>query len=93
MKVELVGYYPFCPKKKLKYNGTCHIYLVDYGIDIRGILVKKKKVGYFVVMPMKKAYDPEEKKVVCYPALRFTDQKKQDEFLHAVQEILTQEKI
>jgi hypothetical protein len=88
MNVELKGYYPIPPKKNSGYIATCHVRIVDAGLDIRGILVRKNKLGYFIVMPHKQTYDPIAKKKVTYPCLHFHDPELHKEFLKAVQNLL-----
>ena len=95
MKLELVGVYPI-PKrqnKKQVYIATAHFYIIDIGLDIRGVLVKKYNNKFFIAFPTKKAYDPEAKKVVTYPCLRFTDTAKHKQFLITCGKLLRDSKL
>lgn len=89
INIEFVEFYPF-EKKKTKKNGwvnigTVHIYLIDYEMDIRGIVVIQKGKNFRFNCPHFMTYDPEEKRKVTYPHIRFTNEAKHKalmDFLH-----------
>lgn len=90
MKFEFVEFYPInsaVKAKDLENIGTIHIYVVDHGLDIRGIVVKKRANSIFFKFPHFKAFDPEENKIVTYPYIKWTkdeDNVKMLDFLHQV---------
>lgn len=85
MKYEFVEFYPFVKEKSKNIVGTCHIYVTDMELDIRGILVIQVGRGFLFRMPSRKQFDPEAKKDVNYPVVMFTSEQKLQElwdFLH-----------
>lgn len=82
MKIELVGFYPFKTRKnKNSPVGTCHIYLCDYDMDIKGILVMKKEKQCFFRFPFSQGIDEETGKKVLYEVISFTDPNKKKQIL------------
>lgn len=82
MNIEIVGFYP--SKKKKKENliqGTLHIYLIDYEIDIRGIISCKNKKKWLFFLPNKFSLDNEENERVIYPIFSFSNIEKQKKLL------------
>ena len=68
-EVEIVEFYPD-PKKG--FVGTMHIYLPEFLMDVRGILVLRYRGKYFFKLPQNKGTD-ENGKVSYYPILSFSD--------------------
>lgn len=83
MKVEIVGFYKNLDKK-FKGYGTIHAYLVDYDIDIRGIVVLKGGKGYFYKMPGRRTIDAESKEPVWYPYLAFSNTEKTQDMIQSI---------
>lgn len=87
MNIEFVDFYPYAQQKdtkKTKVLGTCHIYFIDYEIDLRGILVISSKNGIFFKLPYLSVVDPENKVTlhkIRFPVFHFTNQKKHFELL------------
>lgn len=85
MQIEIVEFYPFKKNNELQILiGTLHVYIIDLGIDIRGIFVKREKDKWWFNMPFKIAYDEETNKPIRYPIISFTDQKKNTSFRNEV---------
>ena len=77
MKIEIVEFYPYVnDEKKGILKGTLHAYIIDLGMDLRGIYVMKKKHKWFIGLPSKFGLDLETKKYVMYPIIEFTDKNK-----------------
>lgn len=85
MKIEFVEFYPIETKKKSNLLGTVHLYLIEEEMDLRGILVFKAPKGYFYKLPHFKTFDLEEKKMVFYPHVRFTNEEKHKELVSFLQ--------
>ena len=86
MEIEIVEFY-LTEKKGNKFTGSLHVYLIESGIDLRGIFVGfnfKKDPKWRFFMPSKKGYDEELKKEVQYPVFQFADRAKQKELLDAL---------
>lgn len=79
MKFELVDFYEATLEIKQRRGnnclGTVHIYLIDIGVDIRGIHVTKQGRGMFFHVPIGYGFDKETGKEVKYPVIGFTDEK------------------
>ncbi len=78
MKIEIVEFYREIPyktnQKSRKILGTMHIYLIDYKIDLRGIVVSRIKNFYFFRLPHGKQRDIETGKLTSYPILSFSEE-------------------
>ncbi|MDD3471515.1 MAG: hypothetical protein PHS86_01925 [Syntrophaceae bacterium] len=82
MKIELVEFYPYQKPSTHKKSGwtrvgTVHVYLIDFEMDLRGIIVTKKGKCFRFNMPHFRAYDQETGEKVMYPHVRFTNNEKQ----------------
>jgi hypothetical protein len=80
MKIEIVGFYVRerdDAHKKLK--GSLHAYLIDEGIDIRGINVIRKKDKIMVFLPHRTGVDEDTGEIVTYPVVTYSDMEKQKE--------------
>lgn len=84
MKIEIVEFYPLhklVRKKKSDYLGTLHIFIEDFEIDIRGIMVIIMSNGnWFFQLPSVKTLDEDGKKV-SFPVFSFLDYSKQRSIL------------
>jgi hypothetical protein len=78
MKIEFVDFYPFQneERKNKKILGTCHIYIEDFDMDIRGIRVITHKKGFIFKMPYGFQIDPCTKTLVHFPFISFTNRAK-----------------
>lgn len=82
MQIEIVGFYEIERNdEKEKLIGTLHVYLVDYGLDIRGCYVIRQKKGILILLPSKVGIDEDTGKKVQYPCVQFTDPEKNKELL------------
>jgi hypothetical protein len=84
MEVEIVEFYPDPQVKKGLLTGTLHAYICDLGIDIRGIIVKKRKENWYFGMPSRSAIDPETNGIVRYPVFSFSDKAKTDALIEEI---------
>ena len=80
MKFEIVDFYPSTEPKKNMY-GTMHVYIIDYQMDFRGILVKNGLNGIFFQLPGMTVLD-ENRQKVFFPFIDFTDQEKKKELIN-----------
>lgn len=74
MKFELVEFYPWTGKGKGKLRGilgTAHVFITDYGIDLRGIQVIQRKNRLVFYRPFCLGWDKEEDRLVQYPIFAF----------------------
>lgn len=81
MKFEFVDFFPGRLEGSDRVLGTCHIYLIDIQMDLRGIIVAKDKGKFFFRIPHKKGKCHETGKIIPYPCISFTDQKTNKEIL------------
>jgi hypothetical protein len=81
--IEVVEFYPNkITKKGHKLEGTLHIYIIDWDVDIKGINVTCKANGYwFFGMPNKLGWDVDEKDNIRYPIFSFMDRERQRMFM------------
>lgn len=82
MKFEIVDFYPTIRnpkwgKAKTGWKpslGTVHVYWIDQGIDLRGILALiSPRIGIYYHLPFSTNFDPVSGKVVRYPIFSFTN--------------------
>ncbi len=84
MKIEIVEFYPFQKgeKKDKKMLGTIHVYLIDYKLDYRGILVFNSPTNYRYKFPGAYQIDPsQDNKKIFFPILAFQNQNDYDTLL------------
>ena len=87
MNLEIVEFY--LDKRddaKQFLQGTLHVYLADFGIDLRGVFVMKKKNFWRFAIPHKKTIDPNTNKSVLYPIISFIDFKICDALMAEIRE-------
>ncbi len=78
MKIEIVEFYPLNVDKSANFFcGSLHIYLIEYGLDIRGINVIKKNNRWTFFLPHRKAKEEGTENFIQYPIINFTDNQKQ----------------
>lgn len=88
MNIEIVEFYPI-KKDNKRIQGTLHLYIEDWKMDLRGVWLckfknKSLKEMYMFRMPWKQTFD-ENGKEVRYPVIAFVDQtieKQIFDFLH-----------
>ena len=88
MNFEFVEYYPSPSKKGTCHLGTCHIYWVDAGMDIRYINVRREGSKIKFMLPWLYARSEDGGKIRC-PVLSFTDRSKEKEIIKFCQEHVT----
>lgn len=80
MNIEVIEFYSeHEDQEKRMLKGTLHVYIVDYGIDIRSILVSKSKNFWFFGLPQRFGIDKDTKAKVTYPIFSFVDREKNDD--------------
>jgi hypothetical protein len=70
LTVEIVEYYPYENKP---YLGMLHIYVIEYGMDIRGVKVYRSGANIRFNLPFGNGIDPETKEKVSFPFVCFSD--------------------
>lgn len=89
VKFEIVGLYPIYGYPNQHLTFSAHVYVIDpLPLDIRGWLVHYKVDDESkVYVPMGKAYDFDEKKIVNFPII----ESDQNEWIHEVKQELIKE--
>jgi hypothetical protein len=89
MKIEIVNYYPrWWDKEKMHSEGSLHIYVEDWKLDIRGIMVKWNGSSAYVRMPQMTSYDYEQKRKIAFPIVGFTDNNAMRSFIELIRQEL-----
>ncbi len=65
---------------------SLHVYVPEWGMDIRGARLLKTKSTWFLKMPCQQNYDMEENKLITYPMISFLERGKNKEFMEALKE-------
>lgn len=87
MDIEIIEFYlEQQDSSKQMLKGTLHIYLPKYDIDIRGVIVSKRKDFWFFGLPSKVGVDQETGQKIKYPIFTFTDNNKMLEFVSNIRE-------
>lgn len=87
MNIEIVEFYQTeRDDEKQILKGTLHVNLIDYGIDLRGVLLSKRKNFWFVGLPCKISIDAETGEKVKYPIISFTDHEKTKKLIADIKE-------
>ena len=85
-KFEIVEFYPVVKRENYKGNenflGTLHIFLSDFGMDIKGINVILSRKGLLYFMPGRQAFDEKKQKNVFYPYVNFSNKDFSKELLN-----------
>jgi hypothetical protein len=76
MNIEIVECYQLFETNKKSFSGTVHVYLIDYGIDLRGVFITQYKNKWIVKLPSRTGIDPDTKKEISYPIFSFVDREK-----------------
>jgi hypothetical protein len=83
--IEIVNFYPTVREDNKQFlQGSLHVYIVDLGIDLRGVFVSKKKDFWYFSLPMRIAKD--DGKTVKYPIMSFRDRDKTNQLLQIIKE-------
>lgn len=87
MNIEIVEFYIIEKNDKKKtLLGTVHIFIVDEGIDLRGIFVKLFNNKWIIHLPGRKAIDSDTGEEVRYPVFSYLDQEKNKKLINAIRE-------
>lgn len=74
LKMEVVAFYEYERDDSKKFlSGSCHVYLIDLNIDLRGLRVVKNKDRWRIKIPYYITHDKETKQKVMYPIFTFAD--------------------
>ena len=77
MKVEVIEFYQDLNDKKKKIlRGSCHVYLEELDIDLRGIDVVFDNGKPWITLPTIINYDLDAKKDVMFPVIQFSNREK-----------------
>lgn len=87
MEIEIIEAYEIRFKEGDKPKGwSLHIYLPEWEMDVRGIILKKYGGGWFMQMPFLTNYDKEEKKPVRFPLISFLERDKTKDLNQKIKE-------
>ena len=87
MNIEIVEFYPLeRDDKKQTLKGSLHVYLIDLGVDLRGVFVNKKKNSWFLSPPHMFGKDPETGEKVRFPVFSYVNQEKEKELKKGIRE-------
>jgi hypothetical protein len=82
MKFELVEFYPAHKSHRNKsFLGSVHIYVIDFELDIRGILVFKRGKKPFFQKPYSVALDAETGERVRFPLVGWSNTSREAEMM------------
>lgn len=84
MNVEIIEFYPLY-RDAHQYTGTIRLRLIDIGIDLLGVHVKRTKDRWFFNIPFKTGTD-DKNNLVQYPLISFIDKEKQRELINCIRE-------
>jgi|SRR6185295_11816685 len=84
MNIEIIEFYPLF-RDAYQYTGTLRLRLIDIGIDLLGVHVKRTKDRWFFNIPFKTGIDDEGKQVQ-YPLVSFSDKEKQRDLINTLRE-------
>ena len=74
MEIEIIEAYIIKTKADdIPKGWSLHVYIIDWEMDIRGIMMIKTSSGWIFRMPHLKNYDVIEKKIITYPVISFSD--------------------
>ena len=79
MKVEHVAFYPKKIKNPKNFEGSLHIYLCDYDLDLKDVFCKVKQGNIFVDLPYR--WGEIDGKKVKFPIISFCDAKKHKDLI------------
>ncbi len=86
--IELVEFYPqFCSEDKLNLEGSIHIYIQKFDMDIRGIQLLGKKGVLHVYLPFRTGIDYDTKELIRYPLIEFTDVESKKHLIEEAREL------
>lgn len=78
INIEIVEFYPIERNEdKDLLSGTLRVRLCDFGIDILGIFVSKRKDFWYFTLPGQRGIHHETGESIRYPYLAFEDREKQ----------------
>lgn len=87
MKLEVVEFYPMeRDDEKQILKGSLHVYLPDMDVDLRGVMVRKRKNSWFFGLPTLLGIDPDTGKKVRFPVFAFVNREKTDELRSLIRE-------
>lgn len=85
MKVKVIGFYElFKNQEKKILKGSCHVYLEELGVDLRGVRATFTEGKPWIELPCLFEIDKKTKKKVKFPVLQFSDREKTLELRRSV---------
>lgn len=84
MNIEIVDFYPIAIEEDEGLTGTIRVRLLDFGIDILGIFVQKRKDSWYFTFPGKTARHHKTGEEIRYPFIVFEDREKQKVLMAAI---------
>lgn len=92
MKIEIINMY--FSKEDLErdlFEGTAHIFLVDFNMNLRGVYFKKRKDFWYVALPTLAYTHGDSKKKMKCPFLSFDDKEQNKRFQNTIKELMQRE--
>jgi hypothetical protein len=87
MDIEVVEFYTMERNdEKQTLVGSLHVYLTEMDVDLRGVLVKKRKDSWYFELPFLFGKDPETKQKVKFPVFSFVNREKTSELRNVVRD-------
>lgn len=86
LQIEIVDFYQDY-KKGNNIKGSLHVYIIDYEMDIRGILVSHIKKKWWFDLPFRFAIDAETNEKVKYPVISFSNKEKHDQLFNLIKSV------
>ena len=84
MNIEIIDFYPLY-RDAYQYTGTIRLRIIDIGIDLLGVHVKRTKDRWFFNIPFKTGVD-DKGNAVQYPLISFEDKNKQRALVNSIRE-------
>ncbi|MCE5318403.1 MAG: hypothetical protein LLG04_13720 [Parachlamydia sp.] len=85
MNLEIIEFYPLqLDKEKGNVTGTLRVKLSDYGIDILGIFVSKRKDYWYFALPGRVGTHHETGEKVRYPFIVFEDRGQHSQLMEII---------
>lgn len=96
MQIEIIEAYLIMSRPKAKdkteektkkpKGWSLHVYFPEIGVDLRGVYLRKMKNHWWLGMPSKANYDPEEKEEIIYPIFSLSNYEENEKLKKDIKE-------
>jgi hypothetical protein len=86
MNIEIVEAYKIKDNHPKRFAYSVHVYLVDFGMDFRGIYVKRHKDKFYVSLPSLSTTGINDSKPTRFNILDFSDQSKKQDLIDTLKQ-------